>query len=705
MNIDMAIFHQAFFEEASDLIADFERELLVLEDTLDTDQDPADAELLNTIFRCAHSIKGGSATFGFADIAGFTHGLETLLDRVRNHQIPITRGLTQVLFESLDQLKALLAAARGEIAAAPDSTALAGRIEAAANATAEPTAADPEPAEPAQPEEDWWGVWDTPTAYRLYFKPGRDVLKQGGDPALLMARLVEVVEIRSIVCDTTAIPPLDAIVPDECYVAWTAEFVTDWDRDRILDIFEFMADDSEISIETLGAKDAAPAESSARPASTPSATAPAPVEVKAETVEAPRPKPAGTPEPAKVKAAAAPVSADAQTLRVSTEKVDKLINLVGELVINQAMLNDVAQNFSMEKLPRLLEAVAQMEHASRELQERVMAVRMLPIKHAFGRFPRLVRDTAAAVHKQIELKMSGEDTELDKTVIEAIADPLTHLVRNSIDHGLESPEDRIAAGKPVAGVVTLDALQEGGNIVVNVSDDGRGLNKEKIFKKAVERGLINADDVLTDEQIYDLIFQPGFSTADQVTDLSGRGVGMDIVKRTINGLGGTVNVMSFEGIGTMFRIRLPLTMAILEGLSVSVGNEVYVLPLTAIVENIRPKANDIYIVAGGSEVVEVRGEVLPLVRLYSVFEAIPRETRPEEALLVIVESESRKVAIMVDELITQSQIVIKSIESNYRKVDGIAGATIMGDGRVALILDVPSLVRGSKTRSVEMAAA
>jgi two-component system chemotaxis sensor kinase CheA len=359
----------------------------------------------------------------------------------------------------------------------------------------------------------------------------------------------------------------------------------------------------------------------------------------------------------------------------------------------------------MDKMARLMEAVAQMEHASRELQERVMAVRMLPIKHAFGRFPRLVRDTAAVVGKQIELRMSGEETELDKTVIEAIADPLTHLVRNSIDHGLESPEGRVEAGKPVTGVVSLDAFQEGGSIVVNVSDDGRGLNRNKIFNKAVERGLIGEDEVLSDEQIYELIFEPGFSTADQVTDLSGRGVGMDIVKRTINGLGGTVNVTSNPGTGTTFRIRLPLTMAILEGLSVSVGEEVYILPLTSIVENIRPRSGDVSVVAGGSEVVHVRGEVLPLVRLYRVFNAIPREVRPDEALLVIVENESRKVAIMVDELITQSQIVIKSIETNYRKVDGIAGATIMGDGRVALILDVPSLVRGARTRSTEIVAA
>ena len=395
---------------------------------------------------------------------------------------------------------------------------------------------------------------------------------------------------------------------------------------------------------------------------------------------------------------------ETQTLRVATEKVDRLINLVGELIINQSMLNEVIQDFSMAKLPRLIEAVGEMERASRELQERVMAVRMLPIKHAFGRFPRLVHDLSVSCGKRVELKTSGEETELDKTVIEAIADPLTHLIRNSIDHGMETPEARRLVGKPETGLVALHAFHEGGNIVIEVSDDGRGLNREKILKKAIERGLISEGETLTDDAANNLIFHPGFSTAEKVTDVSGRGVGMDIVKQSVQGLGGSISLSTVSGAGTRFRIRLPLTMAILEGLSLSVGSEVYILPLTSIVESIRPKPGDARVIAGQSEVVLVRGEVLPILRLYQVFGAQPFVTEPTQGLLVIVENDGRKVVLLVDELIGQSQVVIKSLESNYRKVEGIAGATILGDGRVALILDIPGLIRGATGGAMAWAA-
>jgi len=378
---------------------------------------------------------------------------------------------------------------------------------------------------------------------------------------------------------------------------------------------------------------------------------------------------------------------------VATDKIDKLINLVGELVINQSMLNECVHNFTMAKLPRLREAVAEMERASRELQERVMAVRMLPIKHAFGRFPRLVHDLSVACGKKIELKTTGEETELDKSVIEAIADPLTHLIRNSIDHGLEPPEERRAAGKSETGTVLLSASHEGGSIMIEISDDGRGLNRDRILSKAIERGLISeSDPTPSDDVIYNLIFHPGFSTAAQVTDLSGRGVGMDIVKQSIQGLGGTVSLTSKPGSGTQFRIRLPLTLAILEGLSLSVGEETYIIPLTSIIESIRPKERDVRLVAGRSEVAIVREEMIPLLRLYQIFGVQPFVTNVTEGLLVIVEYEGIKVALMVDALIGQSQVVIKSLEANYGKVTGIAGATILGDGRVALIVDVHGLI-------------
>jgi two-component system chemotaxis sensor kinase CheA len=361
------------------------------------------------------------------------------------------------------------------------------------------------------------------------------------------------------------------------------------------------------------------------------------------------------------------------------------------------MLNEVIQDFNMGKLPRLCEAVAEMERASRELQERVMAVRMLPIKHAFGRFPRLIHDLASACGKKIELRTSGEETELDKSVIEAIGDPLTHLVRNAADHGLELPEERRAAGKPETGTITLHAFHEGGNIVIEVTDDGRGLNRERILRKATERGLLTENDsVPADEILYNFIFHPGFSTAAAVTDLSGRGVGMDIVKQAVVSLGGTITLNSTPGAGTRFRIRLPLTMAILEGLSLSVGQEVYILPLTSIVESIRPKAGEVRVVAGATEVALVRGEVLPILRVHQVFGVETFVTDPTQGVLVIVENDDRKVALLVDELIGQSQVVIKSLETNYRKVDGIAGATILGDGRVALIVDVPGLLRNTR---------
>ncbi|MEO7718653.1 MAG: chemotaxis protein CheA [Capsulimonas sp.] len=694
----MTMFHQAFFEEAGDLLADLEGLLLRLEEA------PDDLELLNTIFRCAHSIKGGSATFGFTDIAHFTHGLETLLDKVRNGEIKIDRSLSQILFESLDQMKALLAVARGESTSAPDSTALSARIEAAILGQPAMVASSPTLSKPKSAEEEGWGVWTVAHTYHLYFAPGIDILRQGGDPLLLIGQLGKVSDILSVSCDDSRLPTIAEMDPEACYLSWDIDLRSDKTSEEILEIFEFVADESEIRLEITG-EIRTPVQSDLSVVEIPAA-APEPATPIAEIMETAAPAAAIVPSamPPIESAKAAP-SAETQTLRVSTDKVDKLINLVGELVINQSMLNEVVQDFSMAKLPRLIEAVAEMERASRELQERVMAVRMLPIKHAFGRFPRLVRDLAATVGKKIELKTSGEDTELDKGMIESIADPLTHLVRNSIDHGLETPEERRAAGKPETGTVSLHALHEGGSIAVEVSDDGRGLSRERILKKAIERGWVTENDTPSDETLYNFIFMPGFSTAAAVTDLSGRGVGMDIVKQGVQALGGSITLTSTPGVGTTFRIRLPLTMAILEGLSLTVGNETYILPLTSIVESIQPAAGDVRKIAGRAEIAMVRGEVLPVVRLYEIFGSVPKVTDPTQGLLVIVENDNHKVAVLVDELIGQSQVVIKSLETNYRKVRGIAGATIMGDGRVALILDVPGLVRDTLSGNAALAAA
>ncbi len=673
MNLDMTIFHQAFFEEAADLLAELETQLLRLEEA------PNDIELLNTIFRCAHSIKGGSATFGFTDIAHFTHGLETLLDRLRNGQAKVSGELTQLLLESLDQLKSLLAVARGEAASAPNSEPLIARIDAAIadsegqKPTIAAVAAEPEIANEVQ-------------RYVFRFVPNRDVMRQGSDPILMLRNLFEMVEEVQVRCNRSNIPLLNDLDPEACYVSWEMEFNSIHPMTSLLEPFEFVSDECEVSLTAV----AGYWEDNAQPVTT-IVAAPTLADSAVQEVTAAA---ASSTAPAAETSVNAAAKMETHTLRVSTDKIDKLINLVGELVINQSMLNEVVQHFEISNLPRLLEAVAAMERASRELQERVMAVRMLPIKHAFGRFPRLVRDLAATCHKKIDLRTTGEETELDKSVIEMIADPLTHLVRNSIDHGLETPEERIACGKNEMGVVSLNAFHEGGNIVVEVSDDGRGLDKDRIYRKAIDRGLISESDPMPpDDVLHNFIFHPGFSTAAKVTDLSGRGVGMDIVKQAVQGLGGAISLSSTPGHGSRFRIRLPLTMAILEGLSLRVGDEVYILPLTSIIESIRPKAGDVRVVAGQTEVAMVRGEVLPLLRLYQFFGVEPVVTEPTRGLLVIVENDGRKIALLVDELIGQSQVVIKSLESNYRKVDGIAGATILGDGRVALIIDVPGLYR------------
>ncbi len=383
---------------------------------------------------------------------------------------------------------------------------------------------------------------------------------------------------------------------------------------------------------------------------------------------------------------------DTASIRVDTAKIDKLINLVGELVITQSMLSDLCSRFEIKQLPVLLERVAQLERNTREIQERVMGIRMLPIGTAFSRFPRLVRDLSTKAGKKIQLVLSGEETELDKTVIESIGDPLTHLVRNSADHGLEPPEERLDNNKSEMGTIRLNAFHEGGNICITVEDDGRGLNRDKIIAKAIKQGLIGENDKLSDDQIWPLIFRPGFSTAEKVTDVSGRGVGMDVVKRNIEALGGTVSIKTVTGKGTTFTLKLPLTLAIIEGMTVRVGKETYIVPLLSILESIQPKEGTIKTVVGKGELINVRGTYLPMVRMYEVFVLEPEYTNPMKSILLILETEGERVAVMVDEILGQQQVVIKSMEQNFRKVEGIAGATILGDGTVGFILDVRGLL-------------
>ncbi len=513
----------------------------------------------------------------------------------------------------------------------------------------------------------------TETLYEIRFRPPGDLFRRGLDPVQVIRQLGELGELLKVDTDMAALPQLRDMDPEQSYLAWTIWLLSDRPRAEVEASFEFVSEPGAVTIEGLpmGGGEAG---------SAPGGGEDGEIQAPAQAVQEGR---------RLVKAASA---AEAASIRVPIEKVDRLINLVGELVITQSIVAATVSNFTPDQLPQLEEAVAQMDRHARELHERMMGVRMLPIKTLFGRFPRLVRDLTAAVGKQAMLETAGEETELDRTVIEKIGDPLTHLIRNSVDHGIELPEDRQAAGKPETGRVRLEAYQQGGNIYIEVADDGKGLDRDRIVAKAVQNGLVAADQALNDEEALALIFRPGLSTAEKVTEVSGRGVGMDVVRRNVEALGGSISIRSEFGKGACFTIKLPLTLAIMDGQSLRVGGQVYILPLVAIVESIRPVASAVRRVFDQGETVTVRGQVLPVIRLHEVFDVEPRTTRLTEALVVIVEHERRLAALMVDELLGQQQVVIKSLENNFQKIEGVAGATILGDGRVALILDVPGLV-------------
>jgi two-component system chemotaxis sensor kinase CheA len=500
-----------------------------------------------------------------------------------------------------------------------------------------------------------------PGTYQIRFTPSRDVFRQGMDPVLVLRalrRLGNVVETR---LHTALLPRLSEMDPESCYLGWTVRLQTESTEEEIRDVFAFVEDGAEIAIERE--ESGAEAEGAAEGAAVES----------------------GALRQAK---AAAQTST---SIRVATEKVDRLIDLVGELVIAHSMAAEILNDFSMSRLAQLHDAFAGMDQYTRELQERVMAIRMLPIGTVFSRFPRLVRDLASATGKRIALELRGEEIELDKMVVERMSDPLTHLIRNAIDHGIETPEERAAKGKPEQATIVLRAYHQGGNVIVEVGEDGRGLDTARIRAKAVERGLIGENEELNEREVHALVFRPGFSTAEAVSDLSGRGVGMDVVKREVEGLNGAVTLESHEGRGTCVRIKLPLTLAILDGLLLKVGGETYVLPLIQILESIRPSREQLNTMAGRGEVVVVRGEPVPLLRLHRMFGVATEVTDPSRGLVVLVEHHGRRMALLVDELLGQQQVVIKSLETHFRRVEGIAGATILGDGQAALILDVAGL--------------
>jgi two-component system chemotaxis sensor kinase CheA len=751
MTLDLTQFHGIFFEEGFEALDTMESALLKL------DVGAPDPERINTIFRVAHSIKGGSATFGFTAIASFTHSLETMLDEMRSGRMHVTQAISDILLKSVDVMREMLRAVQNsqpinsqrvadlqfdlELAIAQKETSpppapapvvvadqpQAAPVAAAPVVTAPSVttpAAAPEPATSASPTPRW----------QIDFKPHPELLKRGNDPLRMLRELESIGTLRTTV-NLDSLPPFDGIDPHACFLAWSLELEGPESEQKIRDVFDWAEGDCDLTItrvdapqEPIAAVEAfdvavadadesatspvaeaieAPAVAAEVPASaaipaagsasvTPIVEA---VATPAGAAELPAVAPvvAAAPAPAAKAAAKEPghAASDSSSIRVSVEKIDELMNTVGELVITQAMLSQLGQRMEGPDAEQFRSSLAQLERNMRGLQESVMRVRMLPISFVFSRFPRMARDLAQRLGKQIDLKLTGQETELDKTVMEKIGDPLVHLVRNSIDHGIEMPDVRVAKGKTALGTVHLDAYHRGGNIAVEVSDDGAGLDKDRILAKARSRGLIGQNDTLTDEQVYDLIFLPGFSTAEKTTDVSGRGVGMDVVRRNVNELGGKIEIKSFPGKGSRFVISLPLTLAIVDGQSVAVGGETYIVPLVSIVESMQLKKEQVSRLAGRAEVISFRGDYLPIIRLHETFGVEPRSRELHEGLIVVAEGDGRRVGLFVDDLLGQQQVVIKSLETNYGRIDGVSGATILGDGSVSLILDLPGLIRAA----------
>jgi two-component system chemotaxis sensor kinase CheA len=712
MTIDISQFYQVFFDEAEELLAEKERLLLAV------DIAAPDAEDLNAIFRTAHSIKGGASTFGLNDMSEVTHVLESLLDRIRKGEMALTAQHVDAFLAAKDILKMQLDGHRNGASVDQEAVAnvrmmLHDLSEGVIVASHQPTV--PSFLHAEQKQE----VQEGAHRYKIELPelPKRDIdalvdelgllgrvsltpLAAGRSALIIMTHegLDDIIAICSFVLNPEDLKIFEAppLTPEQRAIE-AAE------RARIEDEqgYGFFdpsdageAPQQEQSDDERGYGFFQPIEQIRREAGIVAET-PQPVLAPS------RPEPLEITEVAAEKKAARKASdavhahAESSSIRVSIEKVDQLINLVGELVITQAMIEQRSDGLDPMVHQRLLASVSQLTRNTRALQEAVMSIRMMPMDFVFSRFPRMVRDLASKLGKKVDFITNGAATELDKGLIERIVDPLTHLVRNSIDHGIEMPAARVAAGKSESGRLFLSAAHQGGNIVIEVADDGGGLNRERILAKAQSSGLPVSEN-MSDAEVWQLIFAPGFSTAEIVTDVSGRGVGMDVVKRNITQMGGTIDIRSAKGFGTTILISLPLTLAILDGMSIRCGEEIYILPLGFVVESLQPARSDVKDIAGQGRVVKVRGEYLPLIPLHQMFSITPRFTDPAEGILVILETEGRKAALFVDELVGQQQVVVKNLESNYRKVAGISGATILGDGGVALILDVAALLRSSR---------
>ncbi|MDH3342091.1 MAG: chemotaxis protein CheA [Gammaproteobacteria bacterium] len=673
VNIDLSQFHDVFFEECSEGMEIMESGLLNL-------TSESDSEVINTIFRAAHSIKGGGGTFGFSEISNFTHGMETILDEMRNGKLAVTPEAVELLLEALDCLRDMVQSSKDKT---PINKELVSEIhEKLENFTGEAVA----PVAENIPEDEPLNVsdeQDSVSTWNISFYPHENMFYTGNDPFRLIRELQCLGDLKTKV-NYDRLPEFSKMDVQNCYLGWDLELKGDVSLDQITEIFEWVEDDCSLEVNLKNKVTETESESEN--------------EEEKEVVEEVRARVKDGEKTGRRRVEKSGFSnQETSSIRVGINKVDGLVNLVGELVITQSILSRVCNDLGIERNEKLNECLDQLERNTRDLQEQTMGIRMLPIDFAFQRLPRIVHDLSNSLGKKVDLKFSGETTELDKTVLEKIGDPLMHLVRNALDHGIESSDVRVAAGKSEKGLISINAYHQGGNIIIEIHDDGAGLDPEKILNKAREKGLVDNDEVLNELQIQNLIFAPGFSTAAVVSDVSGRGVGMDVVRRNMTDLGGTVEVASVLGKGSTFTIRLPLTVAILEGQMVSIGDQVFIVPLLSIIESIQVSEKDINAIANAAELYPYRDEYISVIRLREVFNVHIDEDDDENrrGLLVVIDIGGRRVGLYVDDVVGQQQVVIKSLEQNYQQVPGIAGATVLGDGGVALIIDVLGLVQTS----------
>jgi two-component system chemotaxis sensor kinase CheA len=702
--MDLSEFYEVFYEECYEGLEIMESGLVNL------DIGAADVEEINTIFRAAHSIKGGSATFDFIEIAGFTHVMETLLDQMRSAEREVTVPSVDLLLESVDCLKEMVDATKSEETIDSERVSvLKGKLEtmlgdAGTTIMEDATEVSSEEEKGSNDKED---NIDSGRSWVIEFNPSPEMLVPGNDPLSIFSTLEEMGDIK-ITCITEKIPTLLELDSKLIYLEWKIDLSGDIEESQIKEIFAWVEDVCEytindVTIDSDKGESKKPSMVSSNLAEQESAVVleekVVPKKQKKQEIK----EKGKTSTPASAKKSKKNNNQESSSIRVNVDKIDALINLVGELVITQSMLGRFGENIDLSDIEALKDGLGQLERNSRELQETAMQIRMLPISSSFNRFPRLIRDLSGKLNKKVDLQITGENTELDKTVLEKIGDPLVHLVRNSLDHGLETPEVRKSAGKSEIGTINLNAYHEGGNIVIEVVDDGAGLNKERILSKAIENGIVSKEESLSDEEIYNLIFQPGFSTAEVVSDVSGRGVGMDVVRRNINDLGGNVYIDSRPGQGSTLTIRLPLTLAIIDGQLIRVGEEIYVIPIMSISESLQLDPTMISRYKGKADLYKLREEYIPILRLHEVFDNCDNQPEFKDGLMVVVEVERRRVGLFVDELLGQQQVVIKSLENNFRKAEGFSGATILGDGTVSLILDASGLIRSHLDKPVKTA--